>query len=157
MKEQHELIKSIEKKMGGSVKLPHQAATIAFEIFKLIIQEIKPNAKTKLLLKRFLEQLSIWELDDLHVIQANYAIRISNFKGKLEYEEMHKLFSLCDEIYALEYLGLKLDESKKKELEKSLKSIFSQEKKNATIAARQNVEFWNKNLWWYRENLNAKR
>lgn len=66
---------------------------------------------------------------------------------------MHKLFSLCDEIYALECLGLKLDKIKKRKLEESLRSRFSQEKKNANIAAKQNVELWSNDLWWYKENI----
>jgi hypothetical protein len=153
MKEQHEQIKLIEKKIEGSIKFPYQAATIAFELFYLRIQDTKTNLKLESLLKKFLEKLSTLGLDNLHIIQADYAIRISNYGGKLEYEEMHKLFSLCDEIHAMDYLGLKLDQNKKRELEESLRSTFLRDKKNANIAAHQNVELWNKNLWWYVENL----
>ena len=115
-----DLIKSIENKLETPVKLTHQAATIAFELFMLMIREIKPDTKVQHLFGRFFEQLSVWGLEDLIEIQADYAIRISSYNGKLEYEEMHKLFSLCDEIYALECLGQKLDKIKKRKLEISI-------------------------------------
>ncbi len=152
MKQRNKLIESIEKEINASVALPHQAATIGFELFLLIIDERKHNAQLDLLLKLYLEKLPIWGFDNLHVILANYAILISSFNGELEYEEMHKLFSLCDEIYALDYLGLNLNEEKKNELNKSLRLRFSIQRKIAKIAAIRNVESWSKELWWYKEN-----
>jgi len=148
-----ELIETIKNKIDVQIKLPHQAATIAFELFLLIIRDVKSEGKVEALLNFFFEQLPIWKLENLTNIQADYAISIAAYNGKLNYEEMHKLFSLCDEIYALEYLGLKIDETKRKELEDKLRYRFSNEKRKAHVAAKQNVEFWNNGLWWYKENM----
>lgn len=49
-----DLIKSIENKLETPVKLPHQAVIIAFELYMLMIREIKPDdTKVQHLFGRF--------------------------------------------------------------------------------------------------------
>ncbi len=88
--------------MSLPVKWPHQVTTIALELFLLLIHSKKTDQDVKSLRASFLALLPVWKFEDITNIQANYAIRIADEKGQLEYEEMHKIFSLCDEIHALE-------------------------------------------------------
>ena len=74
------------------VKLPHQASTIAYLLFSLLVRLEKRDDKVKALSKKFLELLPVWGFEDLTTLQADYAIRIANYEGELEYEEIHKLF-----------------------------------------------------------------
>ncbi|MEM7105929.1 MAG: hypothetical protein AAF502_22530 [Bacteroidota bacterium] len=148
------LIKSVEKRMNGMVKLPHNASTIAYELFVLSYcfkQENDPEVK--MLREVFLEKLKDWAFNDLLKRQVNYAIKLATANGRLEYEEMHKLLSLCDEIHALEYFGLYFDPILKQEYEEAVRNRFSNEKLKAKMTAIDKVEDWQKQFWWYKENL----
>lgn len=94
-----------------------------------------------------------WKLDDLVSRQMLYAIRIAQTAGKIEYEEMHKLFSLCDEIYALRKLGLAAASEMEREFETAIRQRFRKESAKARAAAEDRADEWNRKLWWYAENL----
>lgn len=85
--------------------------------------------------------------------QARYAKSLASSPGKLLYEEMHKLFSLCDEIRALRYLGLATATAEYEELEAALRERFSTEREKAKLVAQDKAEIWNRDSWWYAENL----
>ena len=102
---------------------------------------------------RLLERLPAWGMKDLISTQAAYAKRLASSPGPLLYEEMHKLFSLCDEIRALRYLGLTLTISECEDLEAAIRERFSIERGKAKLVAEDRVERWNREWWWYAENL----
>ena len=97
----------------------------------------------------FKNELSFIDLDDLILKQLNYVSRMADCKSGLEYEEMHKLISLCDQIYGLEYLGGKFQEDKKEEQVELVSNVFAKQKKIAKMAAQDKLEEWKKNFWWY--------
>ena len=148
------LIKSVQEGLTRDIKLPHQACSIAYEIFLLgYALKLEGDSDVKGLITAFVTSLSNWELDDLLIRQVGYAIRLAEADGKLEYEEMHKLFSLCDEIYALEFIGLNFDNDLKIDFEESIRRRFTQEKKKAKLVSEDKAENWQKELWWYKESL----
>lgn len=155
MIEINSLLESVHSRLEGEVSLPHQASAIAYDLFILTFKlGQSTNFRNQNLVSVFISKLQYWELDDLIIRQVKYAIRIANSNGKLEYEEMHKLFSLCDEIYALDYLGLDLDKGLIVEYEESIRRRFKREKLKAKMVAEDRVEKWQENFWWYKSNLN---
>ncbi len=149
------MTKSIKDRLSKETMLAHQASALAYDIYLLRIKSESSNVmEIKELEKIYLSNLSKWGLDDILVKQVNYAKRIADSKKQLLYEEMHKLFSLCNEIYALENIGLRYDCALKQQYEKSLHQRFEREKTKAKLVAEDTIETWNKNLWWYRENTN---
>ena len=154
MNDKSELINSIEDRLNANVRLPHQACSIAYDINVLIRKHgLSNNNHIQELATKFVSLLPEWELEDLIVRQVQYAQRIADYDGTLEYEEMHKLFSLCDEIQSLEDLGLDFNENLKKEFEESIRSRFVREKRKAKLVAEDKNEKWKNGFWWYRENL----
>jgi hypothetical protein len=94
-------------------------------------------------------------LEDLLNHQLGYAIRVADAPGDLSYEEMHKLFSLADEIHALRELGFEADDSLVGRFEETLRRRFASQPRETRVAAQQNVEPWNQPLWWYAAALGA--
>ena len=86
--------------------------------------------------------------------QMNYANRLSYDKWDLEYEEMHKLFSLADEIWALKALGLPFSRSLYAKFEKGLRHRFEREPGKARLVAEDRVDDWNRDRWWYKNLKN---
>jgi hypothetical protein len=101
---------------------------------------------------RFLELLENRGFGNLLERHIKYAIKLASSEEELLYEEMHKLFSLCDEIEALRFLGLKVSPALEKELVKALRLRFKREKRKAHLVAEDRFERW-KTGWWYTENL----
>lgn len=148
------MIDSIEERLSAEVRLPHQACSIAYDIFKLMFKhQLGDDSRVNELASKFISLLPEWELEDLIVRQSQYAQRIADYEGSLEYEEMHKLLSLCDEIHSLEYLGLNFNENLKEEFEESIRSRFEQEKRKAKLAAEDKSEDWKQHFWWYKNNI----
>lgn len=154
MLEINTLLNSINSRLLSNDQLPHQASTIAYDLFLL---KSKFGQTTYFqdhdLVSTFIEKLNIWELEDLMMIQVNYAMRIANSDGNLEYEEINKLFSLCDEIHALHYLGLDIDCNLKVKYEESIQYRFDKENIKAKMVAKKRVEHWKQDFWWYKTNL----
>ena len=156
MIEVNSLSESIYIRLQGVIRLPHQASTIAYDLFILLYKLEQPaNFRDQDLVSVFRNKLTSCGLDDLLVRQVMYAIRIADSGGELLYEEMHKLFSLCDEIQALDYLGFELDGSLRIQYEKSIRLRFEREKTKAKMVAEDTVEKWKEEFWWYKNNLST--
>ena len=154
MNNKDRLVDSIEERLNTEIRLPHQACSIAYDIFMLMHKhELVDDRHVQELASKFVSLLPEWELEDLIMRQAQYAQRIADHDGILEYEEMHKLFSLCDEIYSLEYLGLNFNEKLKQEFEESIRSRFDWEKRKTKLVAEDKFENWKQDFWWYKDNL----
>ena len=143
----------IRASIDSGAALPHQAAAIAMEIFLLSVGRGAADSEVRSLVARFIEILPVWGMPDLLALQMSYAQTLAEAKGQLEYEEMHKLFSLRDEIRAMRTLGLAADEQDVVELDTALRSRFSADPKKARLVAEDRVEGWNRDSWWYAENL----
>lgn len=150
------LIDSIKKRLNVEVRLPHQACSVAYDLFVLVFKfKLGADNQVQGLVSKFISLLPDWDLEDLIVRQVHYAQRIADYDGKLEYEEMHKLLSLCDEINALEYLGLHFDDTLKLGFEESIRARFKRERRKAKLSAEDKLEDWKKEFWWYKENINS--
>lgn len=154
MKDNNILVQSIKERLDEEVRLPYQATDIAYDLFLLMQKkENSSGSQIRELVSVFLHKLYDWGLDDVLKRQVEYAIRIAESDDELEYEEMHKLLSLCDEIYALEYLGLNIEDKIKQYYECAVRNRFHRERKKAKLAAQDKAEEWKKEFWWYKENL----
>lgn len=149
-----QLFLSIEKRLNESTLSKHQALDVADGLFLLMQTDDELEKKQlNVLQSKFLDILNRSGILDLVQSQMNYAIKIADAPGELLYEEMHKLFSLCDTIYALENLGSNSDNHLKESYEKSIKKRFMTEKKKAKMVAEDKFEDRKINFWWYKEVL----
>jgi hypothetical protein len=146
-------IRAIEESLQSDVRLPHQAASIALDIFMLMVRLGASDPEAQALRSRFHALLSSRGMEDLLENQVEYAMRLAQAEGALEYEEMHKLLSLCDRIYQLEFLGLSFEAALRARYEQAVRDRFRRERNVAHMTAQDRVEDWNKDKWWYRENL----
>lgn len=136
MRDKDTIIKNVQKKLEAPVHLPYQASVIGYDLFLLsYLLKLSKDPQVKDFISTFIYRLQAWGLNDLLDRQVNYAIRISESENNLEYEEMHKLLSLCDDIYALEYIVLKFDKNLKTRYEESIRKRFRLEHKKAKIIA----------------------
>lgn len=147
MKDEKELSRSIEKKMKEKFHLPHKVSSLIFEVFMLIYFYERKDwlARIPEVRKVVLEN----GFEEIAREQAEYAIRISDSDRMIEYEEMHKLLSLCEEIFALDYLGFKLENRMKRIYVQSVTKRLLKEAKKATMVIQDKLEDWNKDIWCY--------
>ncbi|MBQ0734834.1 hypothetical protein [Aquimarina celericrescens] len=89
-------IRFIEKHLNDKSKMHHQASSIGYQLFLMKI--IDGHSLADNLILKYKKRLVDWNLEDLLSKQVEYGIVIAESNENLEYEEMHKLFSLCDEI-----------------------------------------------------------
>lgn len=151
------LRESIRDRLSRPFKTRHQTAALAGDIFELMNRTQNASAETAGYRAAFLHTLELANMTDLLSHQIEYAIRLATDRRDLLYEEMHKLFSLRDEIEALRSLGLVVSEDVISKLEGALKYRFEREPKNARFVAENRHKDWKKDWWWYSVNLSGKR
>jgi hypothetical protein len=140
----------IEKALETTPRLPHQAASLAFELFEVAVKfGLAKDPKLQRLIALFRERLSAWGFEDILTHQLKYAVKIAESKGPLLYEEMHKLFSLCGEIEALQWMGLQPDEAIERKFRAAVQERFSKQPKVARMTAEDNRKDWNRSFWWF--------
>jgi hypothetical protein len=105
------------------------------------------------LLRGFREAVTRAGLGDVLNHQIAYASRLAGSLSPLSYEEMHKVFSLCDEIHALQALGYELPDDAAPRLETTLRHRFTMQRREARLVAEDKAKEWNRALWWYADNL----
>ena len=149
-----EILAAILEALAREISLPHQASTVGYYLFLLLhVHNARGNPDVEGIRLRFLQSLPQWRFEGLLQHQIDYARRIADSEGNLEYEDMFKLMTLCDEVHGLEELGLNVPLEKKAEFEKSVKRRFESNRDAARFVAEDLVEDWKNDLWWYRENL----
>lgn len=150
------LSKSIYSRLCEEELLPNQVISITYELFILKFKLGQPaKFLDQNLTEMYLNRLEATGNDGLLNEQVEYAIRIADSEGELEYEEMHKLFSLCEEIHALEYLGLEFGNKLKAQYQQSVRQRFEREKRKAKLVAEDKAEKWKEEFWCYKINLGA--
>jgi hypothetical protein len=85
--------------------------------------------------------------------QARYASRLASAPGNLIYEEMHKLFSLLDDVHALRAAGHSADAVLLQQMDADARARFAAQRKMARLVAEDRAEEPNRSLWWYADNL----
>jgi hypothetical protein len=149
-----ELIHESDAALARPLVSRHEASALAMNVFLLLqVAGLATDPRVAELRRRLDEAVRSAGFDDIAATQADYAIRLAVARGRLEYEEMHKLLSLADEIHALRQLGYALAPALAEELEAGLRQRFAQQRREARMAAEDKVEDWNRGLWWFAENL----
>jgi hypothetical protein len=80
---------------------------------------------------------------------AQYTIRLAASQN-LIYEEMHKLFSLLDELTALADLGAQVDSQLADRVRGEVDTKFRSQSRIAKMVATDRRDTWNRNKWYYR-------
>lgn len=128
----------------------HQAASLGYEIYaSLRTSDLWDSDDAGTLSVEFRSALRQWGLDDLLSHQMQYAIRLAEHPSELLYEEMHKLYSLCDEIRALQELGLVADEALTQKIDAAVARCFQREARKARLVAEDRLKGWKSEWWWY--------
>jgi hypothetical protein len=152
-----DLISDSERALTRGITLPHQASNVAMNLFLLThVHGLGNDARVSDLQKRLVAAV-LDEQIDLPSVQLRYAIRLAEAPGRLEYEELHKLLSLADEIYGLRALGFAAEPESVEELERALRARFTAQRRDARMAAEDRVEDWSRGLWWYADLLDSDR
>jgi hypothetical protein len=148
-----ELLDATRRGLARPLRLPHQAAVVAMNLFLLTrVHGQAGDPRVTALQGRFREALGDRSLDEVLANQVDYASRLAAAPGPLEYEEMHKLFSLADDVHAMRSLGGTADEARLRRFGSDLRARFAAQRKLARQVAGDRVEDWNRGLWWYAEN-----
>lgn len=149
-----ELLDATGRELSRPLRLPHQAATVAMNLFLLTqVHGLAEDPRVTALQDRFHEALGDRSLDTVLADQLDYASRLATAPGPLLYEEMHKLFSLADEIHALRGLGGVADDVRLRRFDSELRIRLAAQAGPAHLVAEDRAEDWNRDLWWYAENL----
>jgi hypothetical protein len=152
-----ELISRTSFVLSRPITLPGQASEIVFKIFLLSqIYHLADDPRVRGLLEIFHDTYGSQE-DELLPSRVRYASRLACAPGELIYEEMHLLFSLLDQIHALQAMGYSVDESLLQQMGAEVRKRFSAQRKMARLAAEDSAEEWNLPLWWYSDNLQRPR
>lgn len=158
MESPDELRESIEAQLSRPLGRPHFAAALAYDIVELLARcgnGAEPDGAQYR--SRFLDSLQREGITDLVGEQVAYALRLASYDGDLGYEEMHKLFSLCDEIEALRALGLMFSDGDRRALMSALEQRFGREPRKARLVAEDRWEEWKREWWWYAVNVSARK
>jgi hypothetical protein len=148
------LLRSARLALSRPITLPGQAAAVAEELFRLAeVHGLAADPVVLELMARFDAALHDAGLADVLEHQLRYANRLANAPGTLLYEEMYKLFGLCDEVHALRSLGYQADQDLISRFEAAVRARFAAERGSANMAALHLARSWNRPLWWYAENL----
>lgn len=148
-----ELLKSIREMLKKPLLNPSQLSGIGEEVYILKkVFKLEENIYQDIL-NEYMNIIRKLDLHDLLKRQIEYAIRIAESRKDLIYEDMFKLFCLCDEIMGLKGIGFKIEESMNNELNEALKYRFRKESKKAKLVAGDLYEDWKKKYWWYSKNL----
>lgn len=148
------LIREAQQALARPVTRPYQASAIAVKLFLLSeVHGLRGDERLVHLVQNFEQALHRAGLEDVLVHQLRYASDLSKAPGVLQYEEIHKLLSLCDEIHALRSLGHIAAEELLQGFVTNVRARFARQRKQATLAAEDKAEDWNRQFWWYAENL----
>ena len=148
------LFRDTEEMLARPMERPHQASAIAMNLFLLsLVHGLAQDPRVMALRATFEQAMQRAEMTDLLARQLEYASQLATAGRSLLYEEMHKLLSLCDEIHALRALGFDVDQAFLRRYEGDVRSRFDVQRKQARMVAEDKAESWNRNLWWYAENL----
>jgi hypothetical protein len=154
MRTADDLIEEMQHALGRPLRLPGDAASIALNVFLLTqVHGLAANPRVRDLAARLDAAIREANLEEVLSNQLRYAIRLGMAPGRLIWEEMDKLLSVCDEIHALHALGFTASDQLQAEFEISVRKRFTSQRAEARIAAGQSVETWNRTMWWFAENL----
>jgi hypothetical protein len=149
-----ELFDAARSGLARPFRLPADAAPVAMNLFMLTqVHQLTDDPRVVELQERYREALGGRPPEEILANQLDYASRLAAAPGPLLYEEMHKLFSLADQVHALRGLGYTAADAVVRRFESDLRTRFAEQPKVARLVAEDRAENWNRGLWWYAENL----
>ncbi len=149
-KDEKELLEDLKKDLARQNLSIGSIAGLSDTLFYLknICKAIN-NEEYNILLNKYMKLIETLNFQNVLENQIKYAIRLAEFDGAFIYEDMFKLFCLCDEILSLRSVGFKVEEPLNKHLIDALKYRFKKEPKLAKIVAEDLYEDWKSDYWWY--------
>lgn len=139
----------------ATARLHHQVAAIASELWALVRRDGREAMEVASadLKAMFADAVDKKGMTDIANHQAAYAIRLAGSPGDLLYEEMHKLFSLADELHALQAMGCAVSTATAAAFEARVRERIRRQSAMARSVARDRVDSMSRDLWWYGEAL----
>jgi hypothetical protein len=127
-----------------------EAAERAVRLFVLRSAEPPDSGEWAALVQRLRQSIERSDYQDLLRDRVDYALRLTEPVGELVYEEVHKLFSLREQIEALGALFPEgVDRSDVARLDDRIRSALAHNAKAARLVAEdRDDEFW-RGFWWY--------
>jgi hypothetical protein len=123
---------------------------LAEDIFKYFSVSTISEEEKNSIKEEYLLSLGRWGKVNLINSTIGYAIRLMNSDSLLEYEEIHKLYSLFDAIYSMENIGLYPDPVLKKIYTQTQNEfILKKEYERSKLVAQDKIENWKKKWEWY--------
>ena len=89
-------------------------------------------------------------LDTLVLSKIEYAMRLSDDAGDLMFEELGKLYSLCEDVHALLWFGQAAPEPLMEAYKASVRGRLIRQRGLARETAEQVGAAWSCSLWWYK-------
>jgi len=129
----------------------HQISSIGLDVYRLAAFHPKVEAEVSQAVLQFRKICDDFD-PELVAHQMRYAVRIADAEGPLLYEELHKLFSLCDEIHAMIALGLNANAELAATFEDAVRRrLLKIQRREARMVAQDKSAPWKASWWWYVE------
>jgi len=139
---------NLKKRISRRFILPHQVAEAGWEIFKATV-DYSPKEQLGEIIKQFKENVTESGFENICEIQADYVTKIAD-GGYLLGEERFKILSLCDEICALEQIGMCFPVAQKESFESAMHKHFTTERMRYRDIAKARVDEFNNDFWHYK-------
>ncbi len=146
-----ELRTEIKRSLARGFRNRHDAAALSYDICKFALETGKELAAE--LSEEFRARVSQLSSEDILEQHIEYVVALATTERYLLYEELHKVFSLCDEIEALRFVGYSIDVQRLEQLNAALRDLFGREADRSRMVAEDKCEPWKSDWWWYRSNL----
>jgi hypothetical protein len=147
-----DLIDEARRTLSRRSARPRDASMVAKALFLLEVHGRGEDPRVIDLRGRFHETFGGME-GEMLPSRIRYASRLASPPGELIYEEMHKLFSLLDDVYALRATGYSADQAALQQMDADVRARFAAQPEMARLVAEDRVKGWNRSCWWYADNL----
>jgi len=147
------ILESLQRQLCTKPRNPDESADLGYCILAYINKHPHDYATELELRRNYCKYLDYYNINNILYSQYEYAVRLAQDDSDLIYEEMMKLFSLCDNIEALAYYGFILSPSDRHDLTNALKIRFQIEPIKSHNIAELNVERWKSHWFCYKFNL----
>jgi len=137
----------LHKLEAGKVN-PKDVPSILRKIYKY--SEPASFERAECLKSRYQKLVNPIELADVLDKKIDYVLRIIDPRlSTFEFEEMFQVFWILDNVFLHERIGIYISEEKKILVDNTLKIYFKKYEIHYRDAAKQLLEDWNSDFWWY--------
>lgn len=140
----------LKKRILRKFILPHQVAEAGWEVFKASLTgESSPEEDLGEITEQYKANVIESGFEKICEIQAGYVTKMVD-GGHLLDEERFKILSLCDEICALENIGMCFPVEQKESFESTMRKHFNMERRRYTGIAKARIDEFNNEFWHYK-------